>query len=78
MFNIECTILPTYSFIFLKNFIMILHLVLISGSTTGRCILLGVFVFSFLLFFISFWKIQKLDGPKSEKVKTYFYELLSF
>jgi ammonia channel protein AmtB len=64
MFNIECTILPTYSFIFLKNFIMILHLVLISGSTTGRCILLRVFVFSFLLFLLAFgrsknWTVQK-------------------
>jgi hypothetical protein len=28
----------------------------------------GVFIYSFLLFFISFRKIQKLDGSKSEKL----------
>jgi hypothetical protein len=29
-------------------------------------------------FFISFWEIQNLDGPKSEKMESPFYELLSF
>jgi hypothetical protein len=38
----------------------------------------GVFVSSFLSFFISFREIQKLDDPKSEKLETPFHELLSF
>jgi hypothetical protein len=37
-----------------------------------------VFVYSFLSFFISFWEIQKLDGPKSKKLEAPFHELLSF
>jgi hypothetical protein len=39
---------------------------------------LGVFVSSFLSFFISFQEIQKLDGPKNEKLEAHFHELLSF
>jgi hypothetical protein len=35
----------------------------------------GVFVFSFLLFFINFQKIQKLDDPKNEKLKTFFHKV---
>jgi hypothetical protein len=37
-----------------------------------------VFVFSFSSFVISFWEIQKLDGPKSEKLEAPFHELLNF
>jgi hypothetical protein len=39
----------------------------------------GVFVYSFsIIFFISFREIQKLDDPKSEKLKAPFHEFLSF
>jgi hypothetical protein len=34
--------------------------------------------FQFFIIFISFWEIKKLDGFKSEKLKTLFHELLSF
>jgi hypothetical protein len=37
-----------------------------------------VFVSSFLSIFISFLKIQKLDGLKSKKLEAPFRELLSF
>jgi hypothetical protein len=39
----------------------------------------GVFIYDFLLFCsLVFWDIQKLDGPKSEKLKATFHELLNF
>jgi hypothetical protein len=42
----------------------------------------GVFIYDFLLFCaLAFWDIQKLDGPKSEKLKATFHEsfqLLAF
>jgi hypothetical protein len=38
----------------------------------------GVCLQLFVIFFISFQEIQKLDGSKSEKLKAPFYELLSF
>jgi hypothetical protein len=37
-----------------------------------------VFVYSFLLFFISFWEIQELNDPKNKMLEASFYELLSF
>jgi hypothetical protein len=37
-----------------------------------------VLVFGLLSFFISFEKIQKLDDPKSKKLKTSFYKLVIF
>jgi hypothetical protein len=38
----------------------------------------GVFVYSFLVFFICFQEIKKLDDPKSEKLEAPFHELTSF
>jgi hypothetical protein len=38
----------------------------------------GVFVFSFSLFFISFWEIKKLDGHKSEKLRKSYIDAFSF
>jgi CDP-diglyceride synthetase len=38
----------------------------------------GVVVFSFLLFFIMFWEIKKMNDLKKEKLKAHFYKLLSF
>jgi hypothetical protein len=38
----------------------------------------GVYFQFFIIFFISFWKIQKLDDIKNKKLKALFYELLAF
>jgi hypothetical protein len=32
----------------------------------------------FVIFFISFWEIKKLDDIKNEKLEAHFHELLSF
>jgi hypothetical protein len=40
--------------------------------------LLGGVCFQFFIIFISFQEIQKLDDPKSEKLKAPFYEILRF
>jgi hypothetical protein len=44
----------------------------LEGHSGGVCFQL------FVIFFISFQEIQKLDDPKSEKLTEPFHELLSF
>jgi hypothetical protein len=54
------------------------HIIHLLPGPGARASSRSVCLHLFIIFFISFREIQKLDGPKSEKLEAPFHELLAF